>query len=148
MISVVRRLQEHNAIFSIKIFFNRLHCLKAEPFILSDFSDNTKALWLNKDFSILTFLGTNLVLVVVVSTKIPLAIPAAIPAGIHDGFFHLFDSLLGCISLVAKSLVSADFYIVFSVFYKHACDKNRFGIRSFRWSKGLEGLARLLGEAV
>ena len=144
MISVVRRLQEHDAIFSIKIFLNRLHCLKAEPFILSDFSDNTKALWFNKDFSILTFLGTNLVLVVVVCTKIPLAIPA----GIHDGLFHLFNSLLGCISLVAKSLVSADFYIVFSVFYKHACDKNRFGIRSFRWSKGLEGLARLLGEAV
>lgn len=83
-------------------------------------------------------------LVVVVSTKIPLAIPA----GIHDGLFHLFNSLLGCISLVAKSLVSADFYIVFSIFYKHACDKNRFGIRSFRWSKGLEGLAGLLGEAV
>ena len=83
-------------------------------------------------------------LVVVVCTKIPFTIPS----GIHDGFFHLFDSLLGFGGLVAKSLMSADFHIVFSVLYKHAGDKYRLGIRPFRRSEGLEGLARLLGEAV
>ena len=83
-------------------------------------------------------------LVVVVCTKIPFTIPS----GIYDGFFHLFDSLLGFGGLVAKSLMSADFHIVFSVLYKHAGDKYRLGIRPFRRSEGLEGFARLLGEAV
>ena len=74
--------------------------------------------------------------------------PFSVPAGRTDSLVHLFDGFPGTGSLVRLILDLGELCILFAVLYEHTADEDRLRNRSLGRTEGLEGFARMFGEAV
>ena len=72
----VGRLQEHNAILCIKLFFDRIECFFRKPLVNTDTGEYTEALRLDVDLSLLALVRADLLRFCIISAQEPFAVPA------------------------------------------------------------------------
>ena len=140
----VSRLKDHNAIFGIQTFFDRIQSFLCQTFFDTDSCHNTEALRLNENLTFFAFFGTDFLRFCIICTDKPFSVPACI----QNCLIHGVDFFFSFISSGGIAYMTADFCKFFTIFYKHTGDKYRFGNRSFRWSCSLERFSWFCGEAV
>ena len=120
-ISRIWRIIEYNAIFTFKIFFNAVKCFLCLAIFLTYSSHYTEAVRFNKDFTFITFIGTNLITVSIISSYEPFTIISVL----QYRFSHFFNLIWNIFIhfIIAECLVKPCKFS--SDIHKHSCDKHR-----------------------
>ena len=144
VISGIGRLQEHDAVFGIQMFLDRVQGFLRKPFLYANACEDAEALGFDKDLTFFTFPGADLVTVGIVGPEEPFPVPA----GIQDCLIDCCNLLTGtdCLHSIAEK--RDKLRVLFPIFNEHSGNKYGFCDRTLTWSKGLEGFAGLCGKTV
>ena len=144
VISGIGRLQEHDAVFGIQMFLDRVQGFLRKPFLYANACEDAEALGFDKDLTFFTFPGADLVAVGIVGPEEPFPVPA----GIQDCLIDCCNLLTGtdCLHSIAEK--RDKLRVLFPIFNEHSGNKYGFCDRTLTWSKGLEGFAGLCGKTV
>ena len=144
VISGISRLQEHDTVFGIQTFFDRIQSFLCKPFLYANACEDTEALGLDKNLTFLTFPGADLVAVGIVGPEEPFPVPA----GIQDCLIDCCNLLTGTVCLHSIAEKRDKLRVLFPIFDEHSGNKYGFRDRSLTGTKRLEGFAGLCGKAV
>ncbi len=144
MIFCVGRLQYHHTVLCVKSFLHGVQRLFCQSLLHADAGKHAEALRLDVDLTFLTLFGADFVAVCVVSPHEPVTVPAVLEDSVvHDS--DLVPRAL-CLGIIAEQL--RELCVLLAVLDEHSGDKYRLCDRTLARSEGLEGFARVLGEAV
>ena len=144
VISGISRLQEHDTVFGIQTFFDRIQSFLCKPFLYANACEDTEALGLDKNLTFLTFPGADLVAVGIVGPEEPFPVPA----GIQDCLIDCCNLLTGTVCFHSIAEKRNKLRVLFPIFDEHSGNKYGFRDRSLTGTKRLEGFAGLCGKAV
>ena len=137
-------LKNHDTVFGVQMFFYRIQSFFGQTFFYADTGHDTEALWFDEDLSFFAFMGSYFLTFCIVSTQEPFTVPS----GSQYGIVHFRNCFFCFFCQFFMTGEAADVSKLFSVFYKHTCDKYRFCYRSLRRTGSLEGFAWFFGETV
>ncbi len=136
---------QHNAVLAVKVLLHGVERLLDKSVLKAYAGHGTPSLTLDKYLALLVFVTADLVAVIIVGAKKPLAVPSVLP----DSLLHGIDTCLRAIGLVIKSETATELHILLTVNDKLAGYHERLGLAALSLVLGcLKRLIRIVGEAV